>query len=728
MKKISIIIMVLVVALASCKKTPEVNLKYVDVERDLVTVGTTIANIQCDYAYIATLKKAYLYYGEGENEDNYTATEMRVVQKTLYVELTGLKRNTTYGYYYEFHNGFNAMRSALKSFKTETSSGDVTLPTVITAEVTEITSNSAKCGGEVTNDGGAEVTERGICWSTNTDPTLNDNHIATGSGMGAFTTMISDLEANTTYHVRAYAINEAGTAYGLDKEFETIEGGSCSCDYVDLGLPSGTLWSTCNIGANSPEEFGDYFAWGETEPKQIYTWDTYKWCNDDNSEQLTKYCNNPVYGFNGFVDNLISLEESDDAATVNWGDDWCIPTYEQWQELIDHTTAQWTTYNGVYGRLYTAFNGNSLFLPAAGFLDETSGNYIGTYGSYWTNWLNTLYPQNAWRFGFDRDNYSNQMNDLITYLRRWGLSIRPVRRSDSPNPPSDTPVGAINSLFSVSPTQKVYFSQGNLQYQASSNTWRFAENQWDFVGTHYAEGNFGTVYEYSIKCDNSLVSESYSGWIDLFGWGTSGWDNGNVYYHPYDSYTPQFDVEGPKELYGPPGDFDLIGVYSFSDWGVFNPISNGGNQSGLWRTLLEQEWEYLMMHRENAYEKHFSATVCNTIGCVILPDDWTCPLGVSYEIINYNWEENVFTQDEWDLMEQNGAAFFPVTCHRFADFSYYLCNCCYQTASRWTNDIGRNTVFIYNKGYGYVQNVGVLRCDAFSVRLVQDANPQNIAK
>ena len=222
MKKISIIIMVLVVALASCKKTPEVNLKYVDVERDLVTVGITSANIQCDYAYIATLKKAYLYYGEGENDPNMTSAEMQVVQNTLYVELTGLKENTTYSYYYEFHNGFNSMRTALKTFKTETALVVVTLPTVITAEVTEITTNSAKCGGEVTNDGGAEVTERGICWSKSANPTLTDHHLVVGSGTGSFSAVMDSLSDNITYHVRAYAINEKGTAYGLDKEFVTL--------------------------------------------------------------------------------------------------------------------------------------------------------------------------------------------------------------------------------------------------------------------------------------------------------------------------------------------------------------------------------------------------------------------------------------------------------------------------------------------------------------------------
>ena len=129
MKKISIMILLFVVALASCKKTPEVNLKYVDVERDLITVGTTTATVQCDYQYISTLKKAYLYYGEGEDETDMNTAEMRVVQNTLYVDLAGLKSNTTYSYFYEFHNGFNSMRTVSKGFKTEIASGQEGLPT-----------------------------------------------------------------------------------------------------------------------------------------------------------------------------------------------------------------------------------------------------------------------------------------------------------------------------------------------------------------------------------------------------------------------------------------------------------------------------------------------------------------------------------------------------------------------------------------------------------------------
>ncbi len=432
MKKISLMIMVLVVALASCKKTPEVNLKYVDVERDLVTVGTTTANIQCDYAYITTLKKAYLFYGENEDEADMTSAEMRVVQNTLYVELTGLKENTIYSYYYEFHNGFNSMRTALKSFKMEVSPGGFTLPTVITAKVTEITSNSAKGGGEVvSDDGGSEVTERGICWSTNANPTLEDSHVAAGSGMGAFAAMMSGLEANTIYHVRAYATTDAGTAYGLDKRFITI---GCVGDheFVDLGLPSGTLWATCNIGANSPEEYGDYFAWGEISPKDTYDWSTYQYCDggDYNApyhNMITKYCNDPIFGYNGYTDTLTTLLPEDDAAMVNWGNGWRMPTSEECGELLRFTSFILTYQNGVYGGLFTASNGNTLFLPAAGGSNENGLYFVGNIVN-WSNSLVTFESSRAWNMHVFPYVGHGQIG-TGTIGRCLGFPIRPVRSS-----------------------------------------------------------------------------------------------------------------------------------------------------------------------------------------------------------------------------------------------------------------------------------------------------------
>ena len=192
--------------------------------------------------------------------------------------------------------------------------------------------------------------------------------------------------------------------------------------YVDLGLPSGLLWATCNIGADNPEDYGDYFAWGETTSKGNYDWSSYQYCNGEYNT-LTKYCNNPSYGYNGFADNLTTLLPEDDAATANWDEVWRIPTKEEWQELYNNTTVAWTTQNGVNGRLFTASNGNSIFLPAAGHLLESGPFGVGSGGWYWSSSLNMKEPIYAWDFHFNTDDY---------YMDYFGLrctnrSIRPVR-------------------------------------------------------------------------------------------------------------------------------------------------------------------------------------------------------------------------------------------------------------------------------------------------------------
>ncbi len=183
-------------------------------------------------------------------------------------------------------------------------------------------------------------------------------------------------------------------------------------DYVDLGLPSGTLWATCNVGADNPEDYGDYFAWGETQPKSYYDWGTYQYYDGNN---LTKYTGS---------DGLTILLPEDDAATANWGSDWRMPTEEEWQELYNNTTHTWTTQNGVNGRLFTASNGNSLFLPAAGYRGDSSLYYAGSYGGYWSSSLDTDYPGGAWNFYFNSDYYYVDGNG-----RYYGQSVRGVRSS-----------------------------------------------------------------------------------------------------------------------------------------------------------------------------------------------------------------------------------------------------------------------------------------------------------
>ena len=194
--------------------------------------------------------------------------------------------------------------------------------------------------------------------------------------------------------------------------------------YVDLDLPSGLLWATCNVGATSPEDYGDYFAWGETQPKDTYSWSTYQYCNGSNST-LTKYCNNSSYGYNGFTDNLTTLLPEDDAAAANWGGNWRMPTKEEFQELYNNTTVTWTQQNGVNGRLFTASNGNSLFLPAAGYRFNSSLYDAGSYGYYWSSSLITEGPDYAWDLYFDSGNYG--VSDDYRY---YGQSVRPVRSAE----------------------------------------------------------------------------------------------------------------------------------------------------------------------------------------------------------------------------------------------------------------------------------------------------------
>ena len=192
--------------------------------------------------------------------------------------------------------------------------------------------------------------------------------------------------------------------------------------WVDLGLPSGTLWATCNIGASSPEDYGNYYAWGETSTKRTYNWGTYKYANGNN-DKLTKYCDKSDYGNNGFTDDLTSLQGSDDPATAKWGGGWRTPSKAQWDELLSNTTGKWTTQNGKTGRLFTSKkNGQSVFLPAAGRRLDSGLYYAGSSGGYWSRSLYTDATYYAWLLYFTSDD-----RGVSSYGRYDGFSVRPVR-------------------------------------------------------------------------------------------------------------------------------------------------------------------------------------------------------------------------------------------------------------------------------------------------------------
>ena len=340
--------------------------------------------------------------------------------------LTGLQANTTY---YVRAYAVNSKGTAYGEQVSFTTNKTVVLPTVTTSTVTQITQTTAVAGGNVTADGNASVTERGVCIATVSNPTTSNTKITAGSGTGSFTCNLTGLQANTTYYVRAYAVNSKGTAYGSQVSFTTKEQSSTPNNgtengyaYVDLGLS--VKWATMNVGASKAEDYGSYFAWGETTTKNTYNWSTYKYCNGSSST-LTKYCNNSSYGNNGFTDNKTQLELSDDAARVNWDGSWRMPTDAEWTELREQCTWTWTTQNGKNGYKVTSkksgYTNNSIFLPAAGYRYDSSLGYAGSYGDYWSSSLSTDDPYGAWYVGFD---YSFVRRD--GYYRYYGRSVRPV--------------------------------------------------------------------------------------------------------------------------------------------------------------------------------------------------------------------------------------------------------------------------------------------------------------
>ena len=186
---------------------------------------------------------------------------------------------------------------------------------------------------------------------------------------------------------------------------------------VDLGLPSGLKWASCNVGATAPEEYGGYYAWGETEEKSDYSWDTYKYYNGI-SKSITKYSTDSYYGF---VDNKTTLQPCDDVAAVKWGGTWRMPRLDEIKELKDNCTWEWTTLNGVNGYHVTGPNGNSIFLPAAGYRRDAEVYYRGSDGYFWSSSLNSSRSSDADYLYFTTGYYN-----WLDSRRYVGLTVRPV--------------------------------------------------------------------------------------------------------------------------------------------------------------------------------------------------------------------------------------------------------------------------------------------------------------
>ena len=259
--------------------------------------------------------------------------------------------------------------------------------------------------------------------------------------------------------------------------------------------------------------------------------------------------------------------------------------------------------------------------------------------------------------------------------------------------------GASKALFSVAANRQVRISRGNLQYQATTDTWRFAERQYEVMGAA-----------------NTQVSPSNEGWIDCFGWGTSGWESGANAYQPWSVSVDDAD-------YQPGGSWEngLTGDYANADWGVYNSISNGGNQAGMWRTLTNVEWAYLFGGGNRA-SKWGRATIDGRYkGLILLPDEWTAPDGISFTPARNGFNSNVYTMEQWERLEAAGAIFLPAAGFRqYTFFNYENQYGVYWSVSPYgAEHTDCALCLLFNDSMLYPSD-GEGRRNALSVRLVQD--------
>lgn len=298
---------------------------------------------------------------------------------------------------------------------------------------------------------------------------------------------------------------------------------------------------------------------------------------------------------------------------------------------------------------------------------------------------------------------TNRFSELLLLLAAAMLAATSCGKDDEPTRAETTDPfdanGASKALFSVAANKQVRISRGNLQYQATTDTWRFAAKQYEVMGAA-----------------NDYVSPSNEGWIDCFGWGTSGWESGANAYQPWSISVDDAD-------YQPGGNWQngLTGDYANADWGVYNAISNGGNQAGMWRTLTNVEWAYLFGGGNRA-SKWGRVTIDGLYkGLILLPDEWTAPDGISFTPARNGFNSNAYTMEQWERMEAAGAIFLPAAGFRqYTFFDYENQYGVYWSVSPYGAERSDCALcLIFNDSMLYPSD-GEGRHNALSVRLVQD--------
>lgn len=649
--------------------------------REVTATGATCVGKVIDDGGIGLIKRG-VCWGLNENPDingSHLADDEATIGM-FSIAITNLNPNTTY------HVRCYATNDKGTSYGEDLSFVTVEgLPAVTTSEVSNITATSAKGGGRVTDQGASSVTARGVCWSTHHNPTLDDHYANTGSGVGTFTANMTSLTFYTTYYVRAYAVNSQGTSYGSEVSFVT----SFPSPTVFTSQVTGISWTSATGGGNVTNDGG-----AEVTERGI-CWSTSPNPNINNSHNSS---GNGIGSFSVEMTGLTSgttyyvRAYAKNNAKIGYGED-VVFTTRSFDEPTVTTSmvTDITQTTAICGGNVTADGGlpvtergicwSTSSNPTISDNHTSSGTGLGAFALQMTSLApNTTYHVRAYAKNAEKTGYGADMS--FTTLM--------------PPPPT----GAIAGLFTVNASgDKVYFSQGNLQYIGSAATpyWKFADNQWDRLGNNGQGG-------YSQNVDR-----------DLFAWGTSGYDHGANCYQPYCDGNYYYDYYA----YANPNS-NLYDGNGRADWG-YNPIANGGNIENQWRTLTSEEWNYLLTTRYTVSGVRFAAACVNNVnGLIVLPDDWDSNI---YALSHTNsmsggYNYNNISLTGWELyFDTHGAVFLPAAGYRSgttinigdpASSGFY-----------WSSSARNEIYYAYfiHFGYGTTQPT---RNNGLSVRLVRD--------
>lgn len=753
---------ILLLALTTCKKDPQPIMERFDLSREDLTIGTTSASIVGTYAYSGAIDEITVCVSEdGVHPTTFLAD---INGKNFSVEMTGLRPATSYQYYYSVDYGFSKpFTTEAKTFTTLSES-----PTVRTIDVMSIDSTTVRVNCETVSDGGVEITERGVCWNTYGNPNLDDSNVAYSSGgLGEYSCRIGGLSPSTRYYVRAYAKNASGIGFGEVMVFLTD---------MDALLPSVTTEQVSNITQTTAMGGGNVLSEGSAAViERGICWGT---SHNPTISGSHAYNGTGTGGYTVNMTGLTAKTHyyvrayAKNSAGVSYGNEVDFTTPQN-VSAPTVTTSQVTNVQQT-----TATGGGNVTNSGGATVTErgicwstshnptTSGSHAsngtGT-GSFTVNMTgltaNTTYYVRAYATNSAGTAYGSEVSFSTSQIPSYTISVSASPSSGGTvtgggtyqqgqsctvhatansgytffnwteggsqvsananytftvtgnrilvahftyNGGGNAPQGAINGKFTINANgDQVYFSQGNLQYigSAAMPYWKFADNQWDVLGTTTGQNS-----------SNQNVDR------DLFGWGTSGWNNGNTYYRPWDTNNSD------GSLYGPLGYYNLTGSYANSDWGYYNAISNGGNQNHQWRTLTSGEWVYVFNTRSTASGiRYAKANVNNVNGVILLPDDWSASY---YSLSNTNqngasFGSNVISSTQWSTLEQHGAVFLPAAGYRNGTSVGYVGSYGYYWSASYYSSVNAYLV-------GFVDSFlnpqySLYRFSGRSVRLVRSA-------